>query len=418
MIRPGPLAILGLGLCLLPALGMALLPDLGTWLAAALLAWLTITIVAAARLPSAEHLLVEARVLGTARLGQPVGLALRITNLHFQRLRLQAALQHRAPIILDPGELEAVLDPGEHIELRVALTPLKRGTCDCGHLRACIGGLGWVQRVVELPLEAEVQVHTAPLSPSLLASLYPDALPDRHRPTPERVMFAGLRPFVAGDDARDISWTATARSRVPMVRTWEGPREGPIVLVLDRGAGMSVAMDAVHSRLDRAVAVTTSLLRSLERAGRPITVAAWSTGLDLWMPSAGRDAALALAALEPSEHPWDPSALGSTLVPRLRQASTVVIVTEPDGEPAALARALATIAPHAAVQVLLVGDPALGRAIAAPVSSVDDAFRCGAALALDDQRRGAIARWRASGATVVDAGARRARSTPLQPSER
>lgn len=416
MIRPGPLAILGLGLCLIPAMAMAFLPGAGPWLAAALLAWVATTLVAGARLPRAEHLLVEARALGTARLGRPMGLVLRVTNLHFQRLQLDAATRHSAPIQLDPGRIRAVLAPGEQVELRLELTPLRRGSLDCGQLRACIGGLGWIQRVVDLPLDTVIQAHPAPLAPRLLATLYPDALPDRRQPTPERILFAGLRPFVAGDDARDISWTASARSRSPMVRTWEGPREGPLVLLVDRGAGMSVAMDAVHSRLDRAVAVASSLLRGLERAGRPVTVAAWSAGLDLWVPPRGRDAAQTLARLELAAHPWDPSELGRTLLPRLRPSSTVLILTEPDGEPEALARSLATLSPHAAVQVLLVGDPALGRAGSSPVHSLDDAYRCGAALALEDQRRRAIARWRASGATVVDAGARRARAASLQPS--
>jgi uncharacterized protein (DUF58 family) len=416
VIRPGPLAILGLGLCLVPALAMALLPGAGVWLAAALLAWLAATVVAATRLPRVEHLQVESRVLGTARLGRPVGLALRITNLHFQRLSIDAATHHDAPIQLEPGRFRAVMAPGEQIEVRLELIPMRRGSLDCGGIRACVGGHGWIQRVVDLPLDTSVHVHPAPLSPRLLATLYPGALPDRRQPTPERILYAGLRPFVAGDDARDISWTASARSRSPMVRTWEGPRAGPLVLVVDRGAGMSVAMDTVNSRMDRAVAVASSLLRSLERAGRPVTVAAWSIGLDLWVPPRGRDAAQALAALQPAEHPWDPSALGRTLLPRLRPASTVLIITEPDGEPEALARALASLAPHAAVQVLLVGDPALGRAGVAPVQGLDDAYHYGAVLALEDQRRGAIARWRASGATVVDAGARRSRAAPLQPS--
>ena len=413
MIRPGPLAILGLGVCLVPALAMAVSPEAGAWLALALVTWVAVSLVSAARLPRAEHLLVETTILGAARLGQPVELSLRITNLHFQRMRFEAAFQHHAPLLLSVSKLSMNLTAGQQVEVRLEVTPQRRGDHDCGSLRAAIGGLGWLQRVVAVPLGASLQVHPAPLSPGLLASLYPDALPDRHQPTAERVLFAGLRPFVAGDDARDISWTASARSRDPMVRTWQGPREGPVVLLLDRGAGMAVAMDPVHTRLDRGVAVASSLLRTLERAGRPVTVAAWSRGLDLWVPSRGHHGARALAQLAPAHHPWDPTELREAIAPRLRAASTVVVITEPDGEPEALAHALAGLARHAAVQVLLVGDPALNRATTHPVSSLDEAYRCGAALALRTQRRETIGRWRASGATVVDAGGRRTARQPL-----
>lgn len=413
MIRPGPMAILGLGLCLVPALAMALWPGLGPWLVLAFMAWLAITLGSVARLPRSEHLLLEVSQRGTARIGQQLSLQLTLSNLHFQRLHVDAALVHRAPTHAERARLRLSLAPGEQAERAVVLTPTRRGILDCGVLRASLrGSLRWVERVVELPLDTKLQVHPATPSTELLSALYPDALPDRPQPTPERIAFAGLRAFVSGDDARDLSWTASARSGAPMVRTWEGPRDGPVLLLLDRGAGMSVAMDDGSSRLDRAVAVATGLLRSFRRSGRPVAVGAWSSDLDLWQRPAGRPAIRALAALQPAEHPWDPTRLGARLVPMLAPMCTVVIITEPDGEPEALARSLASLRPHAAVRVLLIGEAALRRAVRAPVRTLDGAYDFGAALALTAQRRDAVARWRAAGARVVDAGGRRERLSP------
>ena len=410
MIRPGPAAILGLGICMIPALGLAVRPGMAPWLGASLLIWLAVTLISAARLPRAEHLLLETTPQGTARMGHTSKSKLRLTNLHFQHLRADLALVHDAPMHVRQGRMTLALAPGEQADWVLEITPLQRGALDCGVMLASVrGGIGWLERVVELPLNTEIPVHPDALSPRLLAALYPDALPDRLQPTTERVLFSGLRPFVPGDDARDLSWSASARTRSPMVRTWEGPREGPVLLLLDRGAGMAVAMDRDSSRLDRAVAVATGLLRSLEHAGRPVTVATWSAGLDAWIPRASRSAARALAALQPADQPWDPTLLGETLRRRLAPASTVIILTEPDGEPQALARSLSLLRPHAAVRVLLVGEPALTQAARAPVFDLDQAYDCAAALALSDQRRGAIAAWRAGGATVVDAGGRRRR---------
>ncbi len=413
MIRPGPLAIVGLGVCLIPALAMALRPDAGLWLVLALLAWLTVTLVSVARLPSTEHLLIELDQRGSAKLGQPIVLQLTLSNLHFQRLVVDAAHTHHAAMRVPQGRLQASLAPGEQAERSLTLIPLQRGALACGTLRASLRtGLGWVERVVELPLHAELQVHPATPSATLLAALYPDALPDRPQPTPERVLFAGLRAFVPGDDARDLSWSASARCGGPMVRTWEGPREGPVLLLLDRGAGMSVTMDDGSTRLDRAVGVATGLLRALRSAGRPVSLGAWSAGMDLWVRSAGIAGSQPLSALQPAAWPWDPTQLASALRPLLPPACSVVILTEPDGEPQALAGALAALRPYAAVRVLLVGEPALTRQEHAPVYHLEGAYRCGAALALAEQRRQAVARWRAAGATVLDAGGRRARFNP------
>jgi len=408
VIRPGPAAILGLGLCLGPAVAIALWPGTGLWLAVGLAAWLAMTLIAAARLPSAQHLLVRASVRGTARLGQPVTLRVELTNLHFQRLSIDLAHIHSAPIEAGQGRLRRRLEPGEQTSWELELVPHQRGALDVGSLRASLRGrLAWIERLVELPLDTTLQVHPASLSPRLIAALYPDALPDRPRPTTERVLFAGLRAFVAGDDARDLSWSASVRTGAPMVRTWEGPREGPVVLLLDRGAGMGVELGEDGSRLDRGVAVATGLLRTLTQAGRPVTVAAWSQGLDLWRPRAGRGGAQALAELLPGEAVWDPGELGATLRRRLPPAATVVIITEPDGEPEALARSLTALTPHAAVRVLLVGEPGLAQAAVEPVRSLEQAYRCAAALALQAERRATIARWRRCGASVVDAGGRR-----------
>ncbi len=406
MIRPGPASLIGLSICLVPALVLPFDEGALAWLGLALLTWLAVTVVALARLPDGQRLALECPPPPAARLGEPCALHLQLTNLHFQRLHLEAALRHDAPVACAEGRFGARIGAGEPLLLELSLTPLRRGTHELGSLRVSLrGGLGWLERVVDLPLHSSLTVHPAPLSRKLLAALYPRALPDRPRATPERLDFAGLRPFTAGDDARDLAWSASARSGQPTVRTWEGPGEGPVVILVDRGAGMAVPVDAVQSRLDRAVAVALGLRRQLRWANRQVTLAAWSSGLDLYLTGADAVGARALAQLQPAEQPWDPTDLAEVLAPRLPPAATVVVITEPDGEPEALARSLAALGRRAGLRVLLVGDPALRQAVEEPVTCTEDAYRCAAALALWDQRRRAIHRWRRSGASVLDAGA-------------
>ena len=52
--------------------------------------------------------------------------------------------------------------------------------------------------------------------------------------------FAGLRPYVEGDDARHIDWNVTARLDEPQIREFNEDRELTTWLVLDRSASMVV----------------------------------------------------------------------------------------------------------------------------------------------------------------------------------
>lgn len=50
--------------------------------------------------------------------------------------------------------------------------------------------------------------------------------------------FEDLRPYVAGDEVRDIDWRATARVGEPMVRRSHAERRHTILFVVDSGVGM------------------------------------------------------------------------------------------------------------------------------------------------------------------------------------
>lgn len=49
---------------------------------------------------------------------------------------------------------------------------------------------------------------------------------------------AELRPYQPGDNPRHIDWRATARSRVPLTRTYHPELERPLCLLIDRSASM------------------------------------------------------------------------------------------------------------------------------------------------------------------------------------
>ena len=50
--------------------------------------------------------------------------------------------------------------------------------------------------------------------------------------------FSGFSVYQPGDDPRQIDWRATARTRQPMTRQWEGESQQPVVIVVDVSASL------------------------------------------------------------------------------------------------------------------------------------------------------------------------------------
>lgn len=69
-----------------------------------------------------------------------------------------------------------------------------------------------------------------------------------------RVEFASHRAYVPGDDARSVDWAAYARLEALVVKEFEAPREGDLLLVVDRSASMAAfGKDAAALRLAAAL---------------------------------------------------------------------------------------------------------------------------------------------------------------------
>ncbi len=73
--------------------------------------------------------------------------------------------------------------------------------------------------------------------------------------------FAEVRAYYPGDDPRIIDWRATARSTVPLVRTFHSELSRPLCILLDRSASMRYA---THSRLKAAQALRLAVVLSAQ----------------------------------------------------------------------------------------------------------------------------------------------------------
>ena len=120
--------------------------------------------------------------------------------------------------------------------------------------------------------------------------------------------FAGLRPYVEGDDARHIDWNVTARLDEPQLREFTEDRELTSWLVLDRSASMLAGSTTGHpepaehqnrGKQDVAAELTLVLARLLGRSGNRVGAVLYeggnagrSGGVRVVPPGSGRRQAL------------------------------------------------------------------------------------------------------------------------------
>jgi len=104
--------------------------------------------------------------------------------------------------------------------------------------------------------------------------------------------FAGLRPYVEGDDARHIDWNVTARLDEPQVREFNEDRELTTWLVLDRSASMVVG-GPDRGKQDVLTELALILARLLGRNGNRVGAVLYDTGTARIVPTGtGRGQAL------------------------------------------------------------------------------------------------------------------------------
>ena len=89
--------------------------------------------------------------------------------------------------------------------------------------------------------------------------------------------FAGIRPYVEGDDARHIDWNVTARLDEPQIREFNEDRELTTWLVLDRSASMTVGGPG-RGKQDVLAELALILARVLGRNGNRVGAVLYDTG--------------------------------------------------------------------------------------------------------------------------------------------
>lgn len=176
--------------------------------------------------------------------------------------------------------------------------------------------------------------------------------------------FADVRPYRVGDDPRRIDWRATARSRVPLVRTYHAEFDRSLCLLIDRRAAMRFGT-RTRLKVTQAVRMALWLGGQEARAGHAIAAVLLDSPCHWMPPQRGISGLLRLAELavapcppidpSPSEPAWGKILAG--LRQRLPQGGRLILLSDFAGLGGEDARALNALGRHCATTAIRVVDP-------------------------------------------------------------
>jgi uncharacterized protein (DUF58 family) len=243
------------------------------WDAAVIAAWWTDLL----RLPAPLHL-EASRIWGVPlTLAQPGAVAIEMRS--SGRVAVRAALIDETPLALrdEPPSLNLTASSAETARQNYDVLPRERGDLKVGRLFARYQtALGLAERWAVFPLSQTVRVlpglPRATGQLHLIRSRQFEMEKRRKRQAGLGREFEALREYRPGDDLRDVCWTATARRRQLITRTFQVERSQTVWLVVDAGRLLRARVKEEGrtfrlTKLDYAVNAVLSLAQMATQSG-------------------------------------------------------------------------------------------------------------------------------------------------------
>jgi uncharacterized protein (DUF58 family) len=347
-------------------------------------------------------------------LGEPEEVAVIIQNR--AAAGLMARVADHAPDALRPvpREVEGRFDPGGILTVAYRTYSPRRGAYVFGPVDVQVWREGgWWRRQIRLPLAHEVAVFPnvvaiKRIQLSLRRGLRAMAGMRRARPPGASTAFAGLRDYVRGDDARRVSWTATARRDRPVVIEVEAERGQQVIIALDCGRLMTAPAGDLD-KLDHAVNAALMLGWVAQAYGDRVGLMTFDDRVTAFIkPERGtaqlRRITEALYAVRPEYVEPDFGHAMTHLALRVGRRSMIVMLTDVQDAAASrelVAHALRLAARHL-VLVVAMSDPAVLKARDDPIVSTNRAYEWAAAEEFVASRRQSFELLRRGGVLGLD----------------
>jgi uncharacterized protein (DUF58 family) len=317
-------------------------------LIAAMILWDVLVLLAfvtdLARLPNPRQLEGRRSWEHAPSLATPCEVTLAVRN--FSGVALRCALVDETPVSFRaaPPSLALVVPAGKQADTHYPILPGQRGDVRLGRLYLRYQSqLGFAERRAAVEISQTVRVlpdleQARQQALYLIRSRQVEMEKRRRRRRGHGREFETLREYRAGDELRDICWTATARRHQLTTRVFEIERSQAVWIVLDAGRLTRAEIRPEHgdlrlAKLDYAVNAALSLAQVAIQCGDRVGLLAYGRGIQQNV-SAGRGAvhlrsivdSLAMVRGEASEA--DHSRAARVLLTEQNRRSLVVWITD------------------------------------------------------------------------------------------
>lgn len=329
---------------------------------------------------------------------------------------VHAAVRDELPEALESAhELPPVaIPPGGAAELGYTARPLRRGAHDFGKVVLRLrGAYGLVDKQLALLAPNTIKVYPNFRGADryqLLARIDQREEVVR-RPRPFRAAgtdFESLRPYIPGEDPRNIDWKATARRGAPISRNKQVERGQQLAVLIDAGRLMAETIGA-HSKLEHALDAAVMLSYVVQKRGDALAVASFSNKIESFLPSVRGPRlmprvmeSLYAVQVRPVESDyWQAIAQMMTL---LRRRSLVILLSDvlDPAASAGLINNLSRAADRHLVLCVVLSEPAIAATARMIPQTVEETYRKASACDHLRRRRLALESMRARGILVLE----------------
>lgn len=331
-------------------------------------------------------------------------------------LQVRALLRDELPDAFEClSEFPAVvIPPGGEAQLNVAVRPLKRGAHAFGNVVLRLQGEnGLIQKQASLMVADTAKVYPnfrGADQHQLLAKI--DQRDEIVR-KPMRIRavgtdFESLRPYISGEDPRNIDWKATARRGALVSRNKQVEKGQQLAVLLDAGRLMAEPIGK-HSKLEHALNATVMLSYVAQKRGDALAVASFSNKIESFLPSVRGPSLLprvleSLYAVQVRSVESDYWQAIAQIMAMLRRRSLLILLTDvlDASASAGLINNLSRAAEKHLVLCVVLIEPRLGELAQSIPATVEESYRKAAACDQLRRRRLALENMRSRGILVLE----------------
>jgi len=331
-------------------------------------------------------------------------------------LRVQASLRDELPDTFESmTDLPPVaIPPGGEAQLDFAVRPLKRGAHAFGNLVLRLQGeRGLIQKQISLIVADTAKVYPNFRGADQYQLLAKIDQRDEIVRKPAQIRAAGtdfesLRPYISGEDPRNIDWKATARRGALVSRNKQVEKGQQLAVLLDAGRLMAETIGK-YSKLEHALNATVMLSYVAQKRGDALAVASFSNRIESFLPSVRGPSLLArvlesLYTVQVRSVESDYWQAIAQIMTMLRRRSLLILLTDvlDASASAGLINNLSRAAEKHLVLCVILSEPQLGELAHSIPVTVEESYRKAAACDQLRRRRLALENMRSRGILVLE----------------